>query len=124
MDCEGPSTPPDIATGARYVLTYRCQMCSGVKLELMAQLEHSHFRRAFIRAVLRSGTFPTTLRCDRGVEFMNAMMAELLARMGTRRIPSMPFGATAQAPVERVHVEEQRALGILPLGVFKGYGGE
>jgi hypothetical protein len=55
---------------------------------------------------------------------MNAMMAELLALLGTRRIPSMPYRATAQAPVERVHIEEQRALGILLLGVFKGFGGE
>ena len=33
IDCEGPSSPTDIATLARYVLTLRCSMCAGVKLE-------------------------------------------------------------------------------------------
>ena len=95
VDCEGPSSPPDMATGARYVLTMRCSLCGAVKLEPLVQLEHSHFRRAFMRTVLRTGTFPMIVRSDRGPEFHNAMVDELTALCGMRRIPGAAFRPTS-----------------------------
>jgi hypothetical protein len=124
IDCEGPSSPADIATGAKYVLTYRCTMCGGVKLEQLEKLEHNHFRRAFLRCVFKTGTIPETIRTDRGPEVANAAMDELRSLLGSRRILGHAFRPTSQAPVERAHQETQRLLGITVHGVFKAFPGE
>ena len=124
IDCEGPSSPADIATGARYVLTLRCAMCGGVKLESLERLEQNHFRRAFIRCVFKTGTIPETIRTDRGPEVANAAMDEIRNLMGSRRILGHAFRPTSQAPVERAHQETQRLLGITVHGVFKAFPGE
>ena len=76
-----------------------------------------------MRTVLRTGTFPMIVRSDRGPEFHNAMVDELTALCGMRRIPGAAFRPTSQAPVERVHQEVQRLMGILVMGVFKAFPG-
>ena len=67
IDCEGSSRPPD-AAGNTYVLSYFCCLTHAVLLEPMRSLTHSEVRRAFSRALFRSGTIPKLLRSDRGPE--------------------------------------------------------
>ena len=112
IDCEGSSRPPD-AAGHTYVLSYFCCLTHGVLLEPMKSLSHSEVRRAFSRALFRSGTIPKLVRSDRGPEFKNIMMAEFVALVGLRHRFGAPWRPNEQSGVERVHQEVQKVLGML-----------
>ena len=112
IDCEGSSRPPD-AAGHTYVLSYFCCLTHGVLLEPMKSLSHSEVRRAFSRALFRSGTIPKLVRSDRGPEFKNTMMAEFVALVGLRHRFGAPWRPNEQSGVERVHQEVQKVLGML-----------
>ena len=112
IDCEGSSRPPD-AAGNTYVLSYFCCLTHGVLLEPMRSLTHSEVRRAFSRALFRSGTIPKLLRSDRGPEFKNTLMAEFVALVGLRHRFGAPWRPNEQSGVERVHQEVQKVLGML-----------
>jgi len=112
VDCEGSSRPADIA-GHVYTLTYMCLLCHGVLLEPMKNLTHSELRRAFARAIFRSGTLPCLLRSDRGPEFKNLLMQEFTALLGIRHRFGTPWRPVEQGAVERVHQVAQQLLGVL-----------
>ena len=95
--------------------------------EGMASVRHADLRRAVLRCVCRAKTWPMLVAHDRGKEFANALMEELRgllnidARLGTAWRP------VDQAPVERVHRESQKEIGIFLHEVFKcapGHWGE
>ena len=112
IDCEGSSRPPD-AAGNTYVLSYFCCLTHAVLLEPMRSLTHTEVRRAFSRALVRSGTIPKLLRSDRGPEFKNTLMAEFVALIGLRHRFGAPWRPNEQSGVERVHQEVQKVLGML-----------
>ena len=118
VDCEGSSQPPD-ERGNTYTLTYLCCMCHAVFLEPMLNLSAREVRRAFARAIFRSGTIPKLLRSDRGPEFKNLLMKEFCALIGLRHRLGTPWRPVEQAGVERVHQEMQKILGILLLDVIR-----
>ena len=123
VDIEGPSCPPDRA-GHVYVLTYSDLLSGGSILEPITQLRHNDFRRAFSRALMRSGTFPVVCRSDRGSEMRNLMMFELNALLGVRQRFGQEWRPVEQAVVEREHQETQKYLGILLFEVFRCMPGE
>ena len=118
IDCEGRITPPDV-DGSAYVLTYLCATTGAPLFEAMVSLQHSCLRRAFFRCAARAKTWPMLLGHDRGPELGNALMEEMRgllnidARLGTAWRP------VDQAPVERVHRESQKEIGIFLHEVFK-----
>ena len=118
VDIEGPCQPGDYK-GNTYVLTYMCLLCHGVFFEPIKELKAPLVRMAFSKCLFRSGTVPMILRTDRGQEFRNALITEYIALMGIRHRFGAPFRPVEQAPVERIHQEKQKLLGILVTDVLK-----
>ena len=118
VDIEGPCQPGDYK-GNTYVLTYMCLLCRGVLFEPIKELKAPLVRMAFAKCLFRSGTVPMILRTDRGQEFRNALITEYIALMGIRHRFGAPFRHVEQAPVERIHQEKQKLLGILVTDVLK-----
>ena len=81
VDMEGPSNPAD-RHGNKYMMTYVCCLCHAVYLEPCKNLTGAEVRRAMGRCICRSGTLPSMIRSDRGVEFKNALMQEYVALLG------------------------------------------
>ncbi len=78
VDCEGSSQPPD-ERGCTYVFTHYCCLCHGVILESTLNLRAREVRRAFARALFRSGTAPKLVRPERGPEFKHRILKEFIA---------------------------------------------
>ena len=87
-------------------------------MEPLKVLTAQEVRRALARCIFRSGV-PRLIRCDRGPEFKNALIAEFLALASTRHRVGFPWRPTDQAGVERFHQEMQKILGIIILDVLK-----
>ena len=75
---------------------------------------------ALVDIFLDMGVIPLVLQSDQGPEFMNDVMAEMAAQLGSRHVFSSAFHPQSQGIVERAHRTMTALLGILMETLIKG----
>jgi hypothetical protein len=118
VDMEGPSNPPD-RTGCIYIMTYIDTLSGGVLLDRSPRCNAAEVRRMLMSCIMRSGRFPTIIRSDRGSEFKNALIQEVVSVADIGQKFGHPWRPVEQGMVENKHKETQKITGILVGDVVK-----
>ncbi|CAE8652229.1 unnamed protein product, partial [Polarella glacialis] len=114
IDLKGPIVPQS-EEGFRFVLTVICVYTRYVFLTGLKTKTKREVAAALLDTFWQAGVFPRALQSDRGTEFLNALVAEILAIMQVRRKVSPAYTPHVNAIVERSHQSMAMMLAILVL---------
>ena len=81
IDLVGPISPP--SHGYRYIFCMVCPMTRWAVLQPMRRKTAKETARALLHCLLDIGVFPPIIQCDRGREFLNRTIDELLGMIGS-----------------------------------------
>ena len=114
IDLKGPIVPQS-EEGFRFVLTVICVYTRYVFLTGLKTKTKREVAAALLDTFWQAGVFPRALQSDRGTEFLNALVAEILAIMQVRHKVSPAYTPHVNAIVERSHQSMEMMLAILVL---------
>ena len=102
IDLQGPLVPPS-SEGFRYVLTLICTYTRFPYLRGLPDKTARTVAVVFVDICFEFGAFPRVLQSDRGREFVNAILAEVLAILQVRQRFAPAYTPHVQGMVERSH---------------------
>ena len=102
IDAQGPFTLSD--QGYQYIVSYHCTRLKVPKVRPSKTLQKGHFGRALLDCMFEAAVLPYIVRTDRGPEFRNLVMEELLSiGADAHRIFGTAFTPRHQGLGERGH---------------------
>lgn len=107
IDTIGPMTADE--NGKKYILVVICCFTRFVELYSISDTSAAQAALALLQHIGRYGA-PSQIRSDRGSQFVNETIAELLSCIGTEHCLSTAYSSEENAPVERANKEVMRHL--------------
>ena len=102
IDLQGPIVPPS-EEGWRFVLTAICVYTRYPALRGTCTKTKQEVARVLVDIFWELGTFPRVIMSDRGAEFVNALMEEILAIIRVSRFAAPAYTPRVMGMVERSH---------------------
>ena len=102
VDLQGPIVPPS-TEGWRYVLTVVCTYTRYASLRGTRTKSKQEVAKVIVDVFLELGTFPRVLVSDRGTEFINDLMGEVLSVLRVFRFSAPAYTPRVSGMVERSH---------------------
>ena len=102
VDLQGPIVPPS-TEGWRYVLTVVCTYTRYASLRGTRAKSKQEVAKVIVYVFFELGTFPRVLVSDRGTEFINDLMREVLSVLRVFRFSAPAYTPRVSGMVERSH---------------------